>query len=140
VSKILCATRGGEASYHAQDAAIALAKEHDDMLVFLYVVDLHFLDKTASAVVVNVESEVARMGEFLLLMAQERAAEQGVVAETTCRTGRVRDELKQIASEEDISLIVLGRPTGTQSVFEMAELRAFAAALESETGVETRIV
>jgi nucleotide-binding universal stress UspA family protein len=140
VSKILCATRGGEASYNTQDTAIALAKERGDPLVFLYVVDLHFLDKTASAIVVNVEGEVARMGEFLLLMAQERAAEQGVAAETTCRTGRVREELRQIAIEEDISLIVLGRPTGAESVFEMAELHAFAAALEGETGVETRIV
>jgi nucleotide-binding universal stress UspA family protein len=140
VSKILCATRGGEASYHAQDAAITLAKERGDTLVFLYVVDLHFLDKTASGVVVNVEDEMVRMGEFLLLMAQERAAEQGVVAETACRTGRVRDELKKIASGEDISLIVLGRPTGAESVFEMTELHTFAAALEAETGVETRIV
>jgi nucleotide-binding universal stress UspA family protein len=140
VNKILCATRGGEASYRAQDAAIALAKERGNTLIFLYVVDLHFLDKTASAIVVNVESEVARMGEFLLLMARERATEQGIEAETICRTGMVREELKKIAGEEDISLIVLGRPTGTQSVFEMAELRAFAAALEDETGVETRIV
>lgn len=140
MSKILCATRGGEASYHAQDAAIALAKERSDTLVFLYVVDLHFLDKIASAAVVNVEGEVARMGEFLLLMAQERAAEQGIAAETVCRTGQVREELKRIASEEDISLIVLGRPTNAESVFEMAELHAFAAALEDETGVETRIV
>ncbi|MEA3339900.1 MAG: universal stress protein [Chloroflexota bacterium] len=44
MGKILCATRGGEASYRTQDAAIELAKERGDTLLFLYVVDLHFLD------------------------------------------------------------------------------------------------
>jgi hypothetical protein len=35
MGKTLCATRGGEASYRTQDAAIALAKERGDELVFL---------------------------------------------------------------------------------------------------------
>ncbi|HIQ01546.1 MAG TPA: hypothetical protein EYH30_05385, partial [Anaerolineales bacterium] len=46
MGKILCATRGGEASYRTQDAAIALARERGDSLIFLYVVDTHFLDRT----------------------------------------------------------------------------------------------
>ena len=58
MGKILCATRGGEASYRAQDAAIALAKERGDTLLFLYVVDLHFLDKTSGAAVVDVEKDI----------------------------------------------------------------------------------
>ena len=41
---ILCATRGGGASYITQDKAIALAKEKDASLIFLYVVVLQFLD------------------------------------------------------------------------------------------------
>jgi hypothetical protein len=69
VGKILCATRGGEASYRSQDAAIALAKERGDELVFLYVVDLRFLDKTSAPIVVDVEKEMGKMGRFLLAMA-----------------------------------------------------------------------
>jgi hypothetical protein len=81
------------------------------------------------------------MGEFLLLMAQERAAEQGVTAESIVRKGNVIEELKKAArSEENVSLVVLGRPTGTGSVFELAGLRAFAAEIEAETGVKTRII
>jgi nucleotide-binding universal stress UspA family protein len=140
VGKILCATRGGEASYRTQDAAIALAKERDDTLLFLYVVDLRFLDKTSGSVVVNVEQEMTKMGEFLLLMAKERAAEQGVVAEAICRKGEVREELKNAARESGVSLVVLGRPVHVGSVFELASLEAFAAQIESETRVETRIV
>ena len=140
LGKILCATRGGEASYRTQDAAIALAKERGDTLLFLYVVDLHFLDKVAGAGVVDMEQGMTNMGEFLLLMAKERAVEQGVVAETTCHKGNFREELKNAACEEGASLVVLGRPADAESVFQLADLEAFAAGIESETGVETRII
>jgi nucleotide-binding universal stress UspA family protein len=140
VGKILCATRGGEASYRTQDAAIALAEERGDTLLFLYVVDLHFLDKTAGSGVVDVEQEMTKMGQFLLLMAEERAAAQDVVAETTCRKGAFREELKNAAREEEASLVVLGRPADAESVFKLADLEAFAAEIEDETGVEARII
>ena len=140
MGKILCATRGGEASRRTQDEAIALAKERGDELVFLYVVDIHFLDKTAAPIVVDVENEVSKMGEFLLLMAQERAAAQGVTATVISRSGKVREELKRAALDVGASLVLLGRPVGDESVFHLASLRAFAAEMEAETGVETRIV
>ena len=140
MGKILCATRGGENAYRTQDAAIALAKERRDGLVFLYVVDLHFLDKTAGAVLVDVESEMRKMGEFLLVMAKERAAEQGVEVETICRRGELRPIFKDAAQSAGASLIVLGRPVGEQSVFRIADLRTLATEIENETGVETRII
>jgi len=140
MGKILCATRGGEASYRTQDAAIALAKERGDTLLFLYVVDLRFLDKTAAPIVVDVGNEVAKMGRFLLLMAKERATEQGVEADTICRQGTVPEELKNAAREEGVSLVVLGRPVGEESVFKLAGLEAFATEIEAQTGVETVIV
>ena len=140
MGKILCATRGGEASYRTQDKAIALAKERGDTLLFLYVADLHFLDKTAAPIVVDVENEVTKMGEFLLLMAQERAAEQSVTATTTCRKGKVREELKKAALQEDVSLVVLGRPAGAESFFELANLQDFAVEIETETGTPVSIL
>jgi nucleotide-binding universal stress UspA family protein len=140
MGKILCATRGGESSYRTQDAAIALAKDQGDALVFLYVVDLRFLDKTSAPIVVDVETEMAKMGQFLLLMAQERAAEQGLAAETVCLEGEVRKTLKEAAREAGASLVVLGRPSGSESAFKLAGLQAFAAEIEAETGIEARIV
>jgi nucleotide-binding universal stress UspA family protein len=137
---ILCATRGGEGGYRTQDKAIALAKERGDTLLFLYVVDLHFLDKTAAPIVIDVEEEISDMGEFILLMAKERAAEQNVQAESICRRGKVRQEIKQVAQKEGVSLVVLGKPAGKESAFQKAELEAFAKEIEAETGAETIIV
>jgi nucleotide-binding universal stress UspA family protein len=142
MSKIICATRGGEPSYRTQDKAIALAKERGDTLIFLYVVDLHFLDKMAGSGIVDAEQEMTKMGEFLLLMAKERAAAQGIEAQTISRTGEVREEVQKAACEEGASLIVMGQPGDGdgESVFQLVDLETCAAEIESETGVETRIV
>ena len=133
---ILCPTRGGPASIYAQDKAITLAKERGDTLLFLYVVNLHFLDKLAAPIVVDVEDELQQMGEFLLLIAKERAEEQGVKTRTLSRKGKVREEIKKVAQEENVSLILLGRPAGEQSAFQLAEVKEFAAEIERETGIE----
>jgi nucleotide-binding universal stress UspA family protein len=141
MGKVLCATRGGEASYRTQDAAIVLAKERGDELLFLFVVDTYFLNKTARAVRPDVVAEeMSRMGEFLLAMAQERAQKQGVAADYLLRRGEFRDELKATAREEGVGLVVLGRPAGKESAFVPAGLQAFAAEIEAETGVEAVIV
>jgi len=137
---ILCATRGGEEGYRTQDKAIAMAKERGDTLLFLYVVDLQFLDKTAAPIVVDVENEISDMGEFLLLMAKERAAEQGVEANTICRKGNLRQEIKITALEMNVSLVLLGHPVSDASAFQLAGLEKFAQEIEAETGVKTEIV
>ncbi|NIO70270.1 MAG: universal stress protein [Anaerolineae bacterium] len=140
MGKILCATRGGEASYRTQDKAISLAKERGDTLLFLYVADLHFLDKTAASIVVDVATEIEHMGEFLLAMAQERAREAGVEASLITRKGDVRQEIKAAAVEEGVALVVLGRPADQTSRFKLEALRGFAAEIEKETGIPAVIL
>jgi nucleotide-binding universal stress UspA family protein len=140
MSKILCATRGGEASYQTQDQAISLARQHGDTLIFLYVVDTHFLDKTAAPIVVDVVQQMQHMGEFLLAMAQERAESQGVSVRCIWRSGRVRDEIKAVTREEQVDIVVLGRPIGEANTFDVEELEAFAAEIEAETGCQVVIV
>jgi nucleotide-binding universal stress UspA family protein len=137
---ILCAARGGEASYRTQQAAIALAKERNAELIFLYVIDLSFLNKTAAPIVVDIENELAQMGNFFLLMARERAAEQGIRAETQTRKGLVREEIIKAAEEAGATVVVLGRPGERQSAFELSGLEAFAAEIERKTNAETVIV
>lgn len=139
MGKILCATRGGKASYRTQDAAISLAKERGDELAFLYVVDTSFLDRTAAPIVVDIEGGIAKMGEFLLAMAQERAARQGVAARAICREGRVRQVIKAAVVEEGATLVVLGRPVGETSAFIPEDLQAFADEIERETPVKVVI-
>jgi nucleotide-binding universal stress UspA family protein len=140
MGKILCATRGGEASYRTQDRAIALARQRGDSLIFLYVIDTHFLDKTAAPIVVDVGNQLQYMGEFLLAMAQEKAKRQGVQVQCICRPGRVRDEIKAVAREEQVDIVVLGQPSGEANAFAMEELKAFAAEIEAETGSQVVIV
>ena len=141
MGKILCATRGGEASYRTQDAAIALAQERGEELLFLYIVDIGFLNTTERAVHPDVVSaELEKMGEFLLLMAQERAQKQRVSANYILRHGNVRDQLKAAARGPDVSLVVLGKPTGAESAFVPRSLETFAAEIEAETGTPARIL
>jgi nucleotide-binding universal stress UspA family protein len=139
MGKILCATRGGEASYRTQDKAIELALQRGDELVFLYVVNIEFLNKTAAPIVVDVATEIERMGEFLLAMAQERAREAGVEASLVTRKGDVREQIKAAAVKEGVDLVVLGRPADETSLFKLEALRAFAAEIEEETGISAVI-
>lgn len=140
MGKILCATRGGQASQDAQDAAIALARERGDELVFLYVADISFLNHMAAPVVVDVEARLEKMGRFQLAMAQERAEKQGISAGALVRRGQLRAELAAAAQEIGAELLVLGRPGAREAVFDEAAMQALATALEQETGAEVRIV
>jgi nucleotide-binding universal stress UspA family protein len=140
MGKILCATRGGEDSYRTQDKAIALAKERGDELVFLYVVDLAFLNKGAAPIVVDIKGSMDKVGEFLLVMAQERAREQGVTATYILREGEVRNEIKAAAREEEVDLVVLGQPCGENRIFALEGLRACADEIKAETGAEVLII
>lgn len=141
MGKILCATRGGEASYRTQDAVIGLAQEQGDSLVFLYVVDTDFLGYTERAVRPDVvATELEHLGEFLLAMACERAQNQGVEAFFCVKRGRLADALKEAAVEQGVNLVALGRPAGEESRFLLSSLEKLAADITAETGIETRII
>jgi nucleotide-binding universal stress UspA family protein len=133
MSLVLCATRGGEASIPTQEKAISLAKESGSALAFLYVADSSFLNKTAAAVVIDVDEELTNMGEFLLTMAVERAVARGVSAQAVIRTGVIREVLPNVARELGATMIVLGRPAGESSRFQESEFEKFREWIEAET-------
>lgn len=140
MAKILCATRGGAASYRAQDAASKLARERGDELLFLYVVNIEFLDKTARAVRPDVvEAEMEKLGEFLLEMARERAAEQGVSADVVLRHGVLPEEVVAVAIEQQVDTIVLGKPA-EGGRYSLDDLESFAEGIEIKTGIQTLIL
>jgi len=98
---------------------------------------------TAAPIVVDIEDEVGDMGEFLLLMAKERAAKHGVTAQTVCQKGKVSKEIKKAVRKYKASFVVLGRPSeeeGSRSAFLLAGLQAFAFEIEEETGATVLIV
>lgn len=159
MGKILCATRGGEASHCTQDAAIALTQERGEELVFLHIVDVEFLNRMAHVVQPDgMAARIAKMGKILLEKAQARAREQGIAADCILRHGGLCDELVAAACDQNATAIVLGKPAGAASVFVLASgapaeatlaggrqaalegLHAFAAQVEDETAIQVHIV
>lgn len=136
---IICATRGGEASYRTQDKVIKMAKQDASELVFVFAVDTQFLDKTAAPILVDVKPEMEKMAEFLLLMAQERAAKAGIEAQMVVKHGTLREVLIEIADEYDASLIVLGSPA-EQSRFGLEDLQKFADELREASGAKVQVI
>lgn len=140
---IVCATRGGERSRRAQDKAIALSQKTGDTLVFLYVVNADFMHEiTEISRISEAESEVHRMGEFILLMAQERAREADVEADVVCRHGPVLEVIEETLNEYKANTLVLGHARAhdaTEAHFPLDELREFARCIEEDTGVHVVI-
>jgi hypothetical protein len=141
MKKILCPTRGGEASRKTQDAVIAMAKETGASVLFLFIVDVEFLKLTARGVRADVvATELEHMGEFILALVAERAAAEGVEADTCVRHGSLIEALESAAREEGVDAIAFGRPAGAESSFSLADLERLAAKIEEDTGIQTHIV
>jgi nucleotide-binding universal stress UspA family protein len=136
MSGIVCAIRGGPASQPTIAKAIALAQETSLPLHFLYVVNLDFLAQTPTSRVHTISQEMHQMGEFILLMAQETAARQGIIAEGVVRHGNVGAELIGLCHELEADYLVLGKPRVEQedTVFTHDLLREFVARTEEQTG------
>jgi nucleotide-binding universal stress UspA family protein len=134
--KILCLTRGGEASYPNQDGAIAIAKDQDEELLFLYITSVQFLDYSAAPKVVDIESELDEMGEFLLVMAQERARKAGVVADILVRRGNFSEVLKDVVQEYPIETVILGSSTGDTGVITEEYISEITEEISREYDVE----
>jgi nucleotide-binding universal stress UspA family protein len=134
--KILCLTRGGKSSYPNQDWAITLAKESDAHLRFLYITNVHFLDYTAAPIVFDIEAELDEMGEFLLVMAQERAQKAGVEAEATVRRGEFRQVLEQVIPEFDVDTVIMGSSAEDTGIVSHDYSKALTEDISCKTGVK----
>ena len=139
MSGIVCAIRGGPHSQSTIDGAIALAAETGLPLYFLYIVNLDFLAHTTSTRTRTINKEMEQMGEFILLAAQRRAADQGVVAMTAVRHGQVGEEIIVLCQEVAADYLVLGRPQLADedaNVFTAARLASFVALVEEHSGAQ----
>jgi nucleotide-binding universal stress UspA family protein len=138
--KILCAIRGGEGSVPTQEAAIALALEGNDELVFFYVVNVDFLADANYALHADiVEEEIEEMGDFLMDLAVDRAEAAGVEARSIIKHGEFVEELCKTAKSAHVTLIVLGRPADDNQ-FDMDNLLELAASLEAKTTIPVKIL
>jgi len=142
MGKIVCPTRGGEPSRRLQERAIELARQRGDELIFLYVVNTEFVRDLAAPILVDIRDELTKMGQFILLQAQERAAAQGVKARGEIREGPVRQAIQDFVCEMKADLLVIGRPRpeSARRAFEANGIRDFARTLKEATGVEVEVV
>lgn len=136
---ILCPTRGGEASYPNQDYAITLAKERGEELLFMYVTNVSFLGLSMRAKLVDVETEMDHLGDFLLTMAQERAQKADVSASTTVRRGEFLEVLKEVIEEYPICTVVLGSLRGA-GVMTTEYIEELGDAITRDADVEFIVV
>jgi len=124
---ILCAIRGGPSSQSTITTSIQLARDTGETIYFLYVVNLDFLSRSTSSKTNHISQEMKEMGEFILLGAQEQAAEKNVTSEGVIREGRVADEIIAYCEEQKPSYVVLGRPQEEQedNLLSNEQLKAF---------------
>ncbi len=137
---ILCTTRGGPDSYPNQDQAIQMAKERQEELIFLYVVDVHFLNHVSSPVLVDMETTLQEMGEFLMTMAKERAKKSGIQARSLVRSGSIRKALEEAVREHQVTTVTLGSPQQETGITTSKVLRDLADWLQNDLGVEVVLI
>jgi len=125
---IVCAIRGGPSSQPTIATSIKLARETGEKIYFLYVVNLDFLTHSSSSKTNHISQAIKEMGEFILLGAQEQAAENSVEAEGVTREGQIEDEIISYCSELDPSYVIFGRPQAEQedNLLSNEQLQAFA--------------
>lgn len=138
MSGIICAIRGGPDSKPTIQKGIALAREVNLPLYFLYVVNLDFLSHTQSSKTSTIMDELNQMGEFILYTAQEKAKRNGINAKGIVRHGNVREEIIKLSKELSANYVVLGLPVGEEerNIFVIDRIREFGKSIEKESGAE----
>ena len=137
---ILCPTHGGKGSYPNQDRAITIAKERGAEVLFLYITNVQFLGLTAAPKLIDIETEMDEMGEFMLTMAQERAENASVNALILVQRGQFREVLIDVIEEHQIDTVVLGSSAGGTGVITAEYIQELVDEISGKTGVEFIVV
>jgi len=144
MATVLYPTRGGDSTQRNQDWACALAKERNARLIFLYVSNVSFLDRLGGmggmARVDILEEQLDDLGEFLMVMAQERAERSGVESDRVVRHGRFRPAISEVIEEYEVSTLVLGRPARDTANTTAEYISLVAQTMAAECNVEVFVV
>ena len=93
--------------------AISQAKETDNQLYFLYMVNLGFLERTVNLTMTSIRmvyQELHETGVFAILC--DRATRRGVTkVDYLVREGDIRSNLRDLALETHAEIMVMGYPT-----------------------------
>ena len=141
MSRIVCATRGGEGSRAVQMIAIRKAKAESKPLTFLFVTDPASLGMVDTLLVDAVQAELNWMGQTLLNIAHQRAHLAGIEADVKVRVGDVREEIGRFLQQNDADLLLLGAPRGTTAnVFGDDAIEQFAQSIQKSTGIPVEVI
>lgn len=140
MTTILCPTRGGKESQPNQDFAIEYAKEHEAKLIFLYVFDTRLIGRAGPPIVVDIDAELDEVGDFVLLMAQERAKKAGLLADVAVRHGIFLDVLETMIAEKGVTTVILGSSPQASGVITDKHLQVLGDELTQKMGVEFIVV
>lgn len=135
---IVCAIRGGRDSQASIDKAIALARETDLPVHFLYVVNRDLLSSASSNRAPAISKHIGEMGRAVLHTAQAMASAQGIRARGLVRQGKVGDEIASLCRDLGADYLILGRPQAQEgkNVFSNALLAQFIEQIEQQTGAK----
>jgi nucleotide-binding universal stress UspA family protein len=138
---IVCATRGGEGSRAAQEAAIRRARKEGKPLVFLYVTAPDSLGDVDEQLIPAIRQELNWMGQTLLQVAKGRAEAAGLKATVKIREGVVQTEIERFLQESNAEVLILGAPRGlTANVFGDDVVEQFAQTIQDDTGIDVQVI
>jgi len=151
INTIICATKGSKGCKTAEDKAIEIAKENNSKLIFLYVIDTKFLEKSITAgdwTKDDVASGLKNIGSVILGMAMEKAIWKGMSSEnviTEERKGSVISQIKSSVEENNTNFLVIGHPETDMGFLERHLLskegvESFVKRIKDEIGCEVMIV
>ncbi len=143
VRHVACAVRGGPESRATVTKAIDLALEYGARLTFVHVMDADFLGYATIGPLSVVYRELGEMGNFMMLILQDRAVRRGVEeAGYVLLEGNIRKKLQGFVRETDAELLVMGVPVRSpgSNVFNREKIEEFAAILRSEGGLDVMLV
>ncbi len=139
---IVCATRGGQASRRTQERAIALAKERGTDLIFLCVADPSFVEVQDEMLAAALADELVRLGRSMVCIAQSRAQEQGLEAQTVVQCGPVWQTIEAFLRQVNAGTLVIGMPKDEARLraFEPGEVHRFVETLRRNMDIEVIMV
>ncbi|MGD8624364.1 MAG: universal stress protein [Anaerolineae bacterium] len=140
---VVCAVRGGPESRETVSQAIDLALSLGARLTFFRVIDAEFMEHATIGPLSVVYRELREMSYFALMILCDRAQRRGVKeVELLVREGNIRRQLRLIATEPGIDVLVLGRPVRSpgSNVFKPAEFDTFVQELKQESDLRIEVI
>ncbi|MBW1808001.1 MAG: universal stress protein [Deltaproteobacteria bacterium] len=143
MTRILCPIRGGPQSQKAVDLAIELSISKNAKLMFLYIVDVDFLEHATVARVNLMVAELKETGHFALSILCDKARARGVdEVVAIIREGDIFEVILSVAEESQVSHLVIGRPIRTPGIksFSDKQFNKFLKSIEEASGLNIECV